>query len=334
MEYTSLGRGGPRVSVVGLGFWQAGGRMWGSPGGPGPGEWVEGVVGAAVEEGINFFDTAEIYGWGRSEELLGRALRAVGAGDGVVVASKVGGFRVSRGLVLSAVEAINRRLGRTVDLIQLHWPPPAWIPLCRVVRALEEAVARGLAHYYGLSNFPAPLLEKALGCASRIEPVSNQVQYSLAYRSPENRLKPLMEERGLALIAWSPLAKGALAGARRPEAPAQRGDPVFRAAAGDAALQAALDRAAARLGATRAQVALAWLVRRGAVPIPGTRRPGRVREYAAAAALRLPGDVERELDGASRRYRVEWGECYTALRFLRYTPCWLQYAIIRARGGI
>lgn len=328
MRYTRLGRSGPRVSVVGLGFWQAGGRMWKRGGAD-----FNAVVRAALEEGLNFFDTAEIYGWGRSEETLGRALKDAGAGDDVVVASKVAGFRVSQGLVLRGVEAINRRLGRTVDLIQLHWPPPAWIPLCRVVRALESAVGKGLAHYYGFSNFPAPLLEEALECTSRFEPVSNQVQYSLAYRVVENRLKGVMEGRGLTLIAWSPLARGALAGAAAPRDPAQR-DKVFMAAVADGELQGALSRAAERLGATRAQVALAWLVGRGAVPIPGTRRPERVREYARAADLALPDDVAGELDRASEKYKTLWGTCYGAVSYMRYIPCSVQYLTIRLMGGI
>lgn len=328
MRYTTLGRRGPRVSVVGLGFWQAGGRMWRSRGAD-----FTGVVAAALEEGVNFFDTAEVYGWGRSEEALGEALKRAGAGDGVVVASKVAGFRVTRGLVLRGVEGVNRRLGRTVDLIQLHWPPPAWAPLCAPVRALEEAVLKGLAHHYGLSNFPEGLLERALECARRVEPVSNQVQYSLAYRAPENRLKPAMEERGLALIAWSPLARGALAGASKPGDPAQW-DRVFKAAAKDRELQEALADAAGKLGATKAQVALAWLISKGAIPIPGTRKPWRAREYARAADINLPGDTLARLDEASEKYKTRWGTSYNPLRFMRYTPCTLQYIILKALGGI
>ncbi|MEB2836349.1 MAG: aldo/keto reductase, partial [Desulfurococcales archaeon] len=295
---------------------------------------VRGVVEAAVERGVNFFDTAEVYGWGRSERLLGEALRSLGLGDEVVVASKVGGFRFHRRLVLRGVEAINRRLGRTVDLIQAHWPPPAWIPVCWVVRGLEEAVERGLAHYYGLSNYPAGLVSEALECTRRIEPVSDQVQYSLAYRVAENRLKPLLDERGLALIAWSPLAKGALAGLRAPRDPAQRGDPVFREAASDEALQGAMDRVSKRLGIPRATVALAWLVSRGAVPIPGTRRPERVAEIALAGEVELPEWALEALEGASSRYKTRWGTCYSSLQWIRFVPCSIQYLAVRLSGGV
>ncbi len=330
MRYRRLGRAGPRVSVVGLGFWEAGGRSWRDPGGG----WVSGVVGRALELGLNFFDTAEIYGLGRSERLLGEALRRHGAGYDVVVASKVAGYRFYRGLVLRGVESINRRLGRTVDLIQAHWPPPAWVPLCSVVRGLEDAVLRGLAHYYGLSNYPAPLVERALECSRRVEPVSDQVQYSLAYRSPENRLVETLEKAGMALIAWSPLAKGALAGTSRPRDPAQRGDPVFREAASDKTLQTALDEASRRLGAPRASVALAWLVSRGAVPIPGTRRAERVAEIALGGELELPGWALELLDRASRRYLERWGRCYRSLQWLRLVPCLAQYLAVRLLGGV
>ena len=319
------------VYPVGLGLWQAAGPSWGTRGRPAP---VDDIVGAALEEGIDFYDTAEVYGWGRSEELLGRALRRHGALGSVVVATKAAGFRWTRHGILKAAEASARRLGRAPDLLQHHWPPPLPGSVCRVARALEEAVARGLAGAWGLSNYPGSLLERAAECARRSEPVSDQVQYSLAYRVAEHDVFPAAGRLGARVIAWSPLAKGALAGARRPEAPAQRRDPVFREAARDERLQEALDRVAARHGATRAQVALAWIISRGALPIPGTRRPGRVREYAGAARLSLDEADLRLLDEASRRYRDRWGRGYRALQWLRLVPAPVQYIVIRASGGV
>ena len=319
------------VYPVGLGFWQAAGPSWGTRRAPAP---VGEIVGAALEEGIDFFDTAEIYGWGRSEELLGKALRSHGSLRDVVIATKAAGFRWTRHGILKAARASARRLGRPPDLLQHHWPPPVPGSVCRVARALEEAVARGLAGAWGLSNYPGGLLERAAECARRTEPVSDQVQYSLAYRVAELDVFPAARSLGARVIAWSPLAKGALAGAERPTAPAQKRDPVFREAARDKVLQDALDRVAARHGATRAQVALAWIVARGAVPIPGTRRPGRVREYAAAARLRLGEEDLAVLDEASSRYRARWGRSYRALQWLRLVPAPLQYIVIRASGGV
>ncbi|MCE4625477.1 MAG: aldo/keto reductase [Desulfurococcales archaeon] len=319
-----------RIRPLGLGFWQAGGKLWRSPQGA---SWVSKVVEEAIAHGIQLFDTAEIYGWGRSEERLGRALKEVGAED-VIIASKIAPFRITYSLMKRGVEGINRRLGRKVDLIQLHWPPPYWVPLCRIVRGLERAVEEGLAGAYGLSNFPAKLMEKVYECSKRHEPVSDQVQYSLAYRSPENKLLPLSERKGFKIIAWSPLAKGALAGAKRPVDPAQRGDPVYKAAARDDKLQKALNIAAERLGVPRSSIALAWLIAKGAIPIPGTRRPERVREYAIALKLDLPEETLKQLDSASETYKTKWGESYRALQYLRLVPCGLQYIFIRATGGV
>lgn len=332
MKYTSLGRGGVRVSSIGLGFWQAGSRLWGFRDSR-VYDAVKLGLEYAVEEGINFLDTAEVYGGGLSEKVLGEAVRGLGR-DNFVVASKVAGYRVTSGSIVRGVEGVNRRLGFTVDLIQLHWPPPYPWPLCWAVRGLEEAVSRGLAHYYGFSNFSTKLLEGALKCSRRVEPVSNQVQYSLAFRTPELKLAPFMKSRGLTLIAWSPLAKGALTGLKAPTSPAQRGDKVFSRASRDERLQEALRLVAEKLEASRAQVALAWLIAKGAIPIPGFRDPGRVKEYAGAASLNMGEAEVGFLDSVSGEYVKAWGDDYGELLSLRLTPAILQRIAITLMGGI
>ena len=285
----------------------------------------------AVTYGLNFFDTAEIYGNGFSERLLGEALRELN-GEDLVVASKVAGYRWTRSSVLKAVEGINRRLGRTVDLIQHHWPPPVYVSICRVVNALESVVKQGFSSYYGFSNYPARLLEKVYECTRSIEPVSNQIQYNLAYRTPESRLIPFMHRKGLGLIAWSPLAKGGLAGLTKPSSPAQAGDPIARRAMRDSKLQEALEKVAKRHYATKSQVALAWLIYKGAVPIPGFRRMERVRDYLAAAEIRLtPGDVEL-LDNVTSKYVYD--KDYDMLQRLRLVPGLLQAIAIKSMRGI
>lgn len=332
MRYTVLGKGGPRVSVVGLGFWQAGSRLWGSRDG-GLRVRVREALEKASSHGINFLDTAEVYGGGLSEEVLGEAVRALGR-EGFVVASKVAGYRVTGGSIIRGVEGVNRRLGFTVDVIQLHWPPPYPWPLCWPIRGVEDAVLKGLAGYYGLSNFPRDLLGKALHCSRRIEPVSNQVQYSLAFRSPEVDLVPFMREAGLTLIAWSPLAKGALAGLREASTQVQRGDRVFREASRDEVLQGTLEKIATKHGASKAQIALAWLVSKGAIPIPGFRNQARVEEYARVAYIELSEDDVGALDEASRRYVHLWGRGYGELRAMRFIPAILQRLAVEAMGGI
>ena len=321
MRYTRLGRRGPRISVVGLGLWQAGSRLWGGRSPETLAEIRRGIE-LALQHGINFFDTAEIYGAGLSEKLLGEAIRE--HRDEAIIATKVAGHRWTWWDIRRAAEASRRRLGTTPDLIQHHWPPPVYAPICRLARSLERLIDEGLTHHIGLSNYPAHLLEKILECMKRHEPVSNQVQYSLAYRAPENRLKPLMDSRGMTLIAWSPLAKGALAGLREPKTLAQRLDPVFREAATDEKLQETLAKIAERRGATKAEVALAWLIAKGAVPIPGFRRASRIPSIVRAAELNLSEAEVRELDEASKRYVTRWGREYRSLQFYRYIPGPLQ----------
>ncbi len=333
MRYTRLGSAGPRISVVGLGFWQAGSRLWGGRD-KSVRDKVREIVVKAVEHGINFFDTAEIYGGGLSEKILGEAILDAHVRSEVIVASKVAGYRWRPEDVMKAVEKINRRLGFKVDLIQHHWPPPMYASICSVVRGLEETVEQGLASYYGLSNYNAELLQKALECTKKTEPVSNQVQYNLAYRVVENRLKPLMEDRGITLIAWSPLAKGALAGLRKPRTAAQRTDKIFRAAAQDDDLQRVLGELSNKYGVSRAVIALAWLVSKKAVPIPGTLKPKRVEEYAAAGTLELGQDDVRLLDETSSKYVYRWGRCYGSLRLNRYVPGLLLKLGIILMGGI
>lgn len=330
MRYKSLGKSGIKVSAVGLGFWQAGGRSWESPGS----KWVVKVVEEGIGKGINFLDTAEVYGWGRSEQALGEALRYLGIRDSVFVASKVGGFRTSVHSVLKGVEGINRRLGRSVDLIQAHWPPPAWVSVCKVVRALENAVASGLCHYYGLSNYPRKLLMEALEYVKRFEPISNQVHYNLAYRTPEIGLHPYMRKVGMALIAWSPLAKGALAGLKKAKDPAQKRDKVFRKAARDEDLQSVLSNIAGKHSATKAQIALSWLISKGAIPIPGTRKPARVKEYAKAADIVLTNNDLQMLENATNKYLKMWGKEYREFHYLRYVPAFMQHVyIIFSKGA-
>ena len=334
MAGASLGRSGPRSSRVGLGFWQAGGRLWGAR--RMSQADVEAVVSAAASEGLNLFDTAEVYGGGRSEELLGAALRKLGLASGSVVISKVAGFRVSEGDIVGAARRIKSRLGFAPTVLLHHWPPPRWADPCRPLRGLERAVVEGLAEYYGLSNYGESILDRVLECARRVEPVLDQVQYSLAYRTPELGVKPLLDRHGMALVAWSPLAKGALAGLREPRAPAQRMDPVFREASRDEGLQEALARIAGKRGVTKAQVALAWLVAKGAFPIPGTTKPSRAREYGGAAKLELSEEEVRVLDEASSRYLKRWGGRYQTgfTRLTSITPSILQRLLINLVGGL
>jgi Predicted oxidoreductases (related to aryl-alcohol dehydrogenases) len=299
LKYVRLGKSGPKVSAVGIGMWEIGSRLWG-----GSVEVARGIVTRAAELGVNLFDTAEVYGGGRSERALGEAVREAGLRTSSG-SEQVAGF--SLGYSSSGAEGIKRRLGFAPALLQLHWPPPTWIPLCAPLRGLEKAVKAGLAEYVGLSNFSGALLEEALHCFSLLEPVSDQVEYNLAYRTPELDVFKVTKANGLGVIAYSPLAKGALAGSPGRRS-VQTGDRHFRAASGDANLLSAVKEIADRHKATMAQVALAWIVAKGAVPIPGTTKPERAAELASAAELALSDEEVARLDKASEKYLTLWGK--------------------------
>ncbi|RLG81264.1 MAG: aldo/keto reductase [Thermoprotei archaeon] len=284
-------------------------------------------------QGINFFDTMEIYGNGLSERILGIAVKKVGILDEIIVASKVAGYKYTRESILKLVKKSNSRLGFTLDLIIRHWVPPFYSSICRVVHTFEEADSRSLASYYGFSNYGERYLERVLTCVKRLEPVVNKVQYSLGYRVVENKLQLIMKRFGLSLMAWSPLAKGALAGLKAPKTEIQERDQVLKTVARDRDLQGALDAIARNYSVATATIALAWLISRGTIPIPGTRTPSRIDEYAKVAEIQLKTEDLRILDEASITHRKICGE-NTLFEDLRYIPGFIQHTYMVIGGGI
>jgi aryl-alcohol dehydrogenase-like predicted oxidoreductase len=320
LEYVRLGRRGPRVSIVGVGTLQAGGRLWLSVDTCS----LEAAVLRAVGAGVNLFDTAELYGLGRAEERLGAILRRAGLLDSVVIVDKVAGYRVTWSGFRKAVERMARRLGRRPDVILYHWPPPYPFTVCRVARLLERLVDEGYTGWVGFSNFNGRMIVRAVECMARHEPVTVQVHYSLAHRSPERSVFPQARRYGLTVTAWGPLAKGALAGKTRPDNPARLTDPVFLRAARDRKLQQALETLAGKYGAPRAAIALAWIIAHGAIPIVGVRRPEHVDALVRAAAVRLAGEDVELLDRLTAKYV---GRRYSELEWNRLIPPPLQMLI-------
>ncbi|OYT40659.1 MAG: oxidoreductase [Desulfurococcales archaeon ex4484_58] len=333
MRYRVLGHSDLKISVLGLGFWQIGSRLWNFRNGNVEESSVK-IVEKAYSYGVNFYDTAEIYGGGLSEKYLGLAIKKLGIRDEVIVASKVAGYKHTFNSIIKSIERSNKRLGFTMDLIQHHWVPPIYGSICRVINTLEKTVEDRLASYYGLSNYGERELKKALECVKKIEPVSNQVQYNLGYRVVENQLKPYMEKKGLTLIAWSPLAKGSLAGLKKPLSKAQRKDPVFKAVIQDSELLNVLEDIARKHNVPVSAISLAWLIEMNTIPIPGTRSPRRVDEYVQAVKIKLDQKDLSLLDKVSRKYVVKWGKRYNSLGGLRYIPGFLQHLYITLFGGI
>jgi aryl-alcohol dehydrogenase (NADP+) len=310
MEYVRLGSTGLKVSRICLGTMTYGSKQWR--------EWVleegEGrpFIQRALELGINFFDTADMYSLGVSEEILGRALKDFGPGrDRVVIATKVfnpmGDDPNQRGLsrkhILHAIDDSLRRLGTDyVDLYQIHRLDPE-TPMEEVLQALDDVVRMGKALYLGASSMFAWQLAKMLYMADRMglrRFVSIQNHYNVVYREEEREMLPLCREEGIGVIPWSPLARGFVIGNRRRE---DFGDTI-RARTdtfahhlyyqpSDFTIVERITEVAHGRGISNAQVALAWLLRQPGVtaPIVGASKMAHLEEAVAALEVKLE-DVE------------------------------------------
>jgi aryl-alcohol dehydrogenase-like predicted oxidoreductase len=302
LDKRRLGRQGLEVSALGLG-------CMGMSQSYGPADEQESIatIHRAVELGVTFFDTAEVYGPFTNEDLLGRALR--GRRSGAIVATKFG-FQIENGKALGvnsrpehvreAVEGSLRRLGTDyIDLLYQHRVDPA-VPIEEVVGAMAALVSEGKVRFLGLSEAS----EKTIRRAHAVWPIAAlQSEYSLWERNLEARIIPTLRELGIGLVPFSPLGRGFLTGTAKraedyPRSDYRSGDPRFVGENFDANLRAAaaVRDVAAEKHATPGQVALAWLLHKGddVVPIPGTKRRSYLEENVAAARLELsPADVAR-----------------------------------------
>jgi len=300
MDYVTLGRDGPKVSVIGLGMWQAGGKAWGNDVRDAD---CRKAMERAVEIGTNLVDTAEAYGDGHSEKVVGDAIRRIGR-DQVVIATKVGGWHLHADDLKKACAGSLKRLGvRSIDLYQIHWPDPwSQVPLRETMKALESLQRAGKIRHIGVSNFAVRDLEEARSHLSRTDIVSNQVRYNMLQREIESEVLPYCKREGIGVLAWSPLGKAVLTGkyhaTKRPKDLVRKEEDLFKPVnlKRSAPLVAALRKIAKARGKTPAQVALAWLRRnRNVVPIPGAKRPDQAEENAGAAGWSLSAKELRTL---------------------------------------
>jgi aryl-alcohol dehydrogenase-like predicted oxidoreductase len=297
MKYVEVG--GVRVSAIGLGTWQFGSREWGY--GADYDTRVAGtIVRRALELGVNLIDTAEIYGLGRSERIVGEAIR--GRRDSVFLATKL--FPIGLAFMTGwRARRSARRLGVDhIDLYQQHWPSPFFPPRATMPH-MRRLVEQGLVGHVGVSNHTLAgwqEAEQALG-----GPVlSNQVLFSLVHRSPERELVPWAQEKGRIVIAYSPLGQGVLSGKYQQSGPRNfrrvRRNFSAEARARFEPLIAALREIGARHRATPAQVSLAWLIRKpNVVAIPGASSVAQLEENTAAGDVELSDDDAALLDRLS-----------------------------------
>jgi aryl-alcohol dehydrogenase-like predicted oxidoreductase len=296
---------GARLSAIGLGCWQFGSSDWGY-GEDYARREAGAIVNRALDLGVNLVDTAEIYGYGRSERIVGEAIR--GRRDEVFLATKLFPVMPLAPVVQQRARASARRLGvDTIDLYQVHWPNP-FVPNGPTMDGMRRVIDEGLVRYAGVSNFPLTRWQDAERRLGR-PVISNQVQYSLVQRKPERDLLPYAQQAGRVVIAYSPLAQGLLSGRYDGTTPPQgwvrRGNALFLpeniARAGE--LLDALRNVAKRHEATPAQVALAWVIRRpNVVAIPGASSVAQLESNVAAADLDLDDDDDALLTAAADRF--------------------------------
>jgi aryl-alcohol dehydrogenase-like predicted oxidoreductase len=308
-----------KISKIGLGTWQFGSREWGYGDAYSEGE-AGAIVRRALQLGVSLFDTAEIYGFGRSERILGQAMD--GHRDEVFLATKLFPLAPFPPVVQQRAVASANRLGVSrLDLYQVHQPNPLVrdTVIMRGMRALQRI---GLVGEVGVSNYPLArwkAAEEALG--SRV--LSNQVGFSLAAPGPADDLVPYAERTGHVVIAYSPLAQGFLSGrydgSNRPRNRVRSFNALFLPVNTEraAGLLRVLHEVADAHDATFAQIALAWLIKSPAVvAIPGASSVAQLESNAAAAEIDLTDDEWEALRDAAVRFRPAAGPS-TLPRLLR-----------------
>jgi aryl-alcohol dehydrogenase-like predicted oxidoreductase len=321
MRYRNLGGTGLFVSELCLGTMTFGGEdgVWGQIGNLQQSE-AERLIGTALDAGINFLDTADVYSDGRSELITGQALKNLRVPrENVIVATKVFGETgtksvnsrgASRFHIMEGIKASLKRLQLDhIDLYQIHGFDPA-TPIEETVRALDNLVQQGTVRYVGVSNWAAWQIMKALGIAERLDLArfeSLQAYYTIAGRDLERELVPLMRSEGVGLLVWSPLAGGLLSGKYGRDSKAEQGS---RRASFDFP-PVNLERAYACIDVMRniaktknvsvAQIALSWLLHQSVVTsvIIGAKRPEQLEDNIAATKVALTGDELVALDKVS-----------------------------------
>jgi len=314
MEYTNLGRSGLKVSRICLGTLTFGHRQWRDY--MLDEEESRPIIQRALELGINFFDTADMYSMGVSEAITGRALRDFARREDVVLATKVyfpmsqspNGRGLSRKHIVEAVEASLRRLETDyIDLYQIHrWDETT--PIEETMEALHDLVKAGKVLYIGASSMQAWQFAKAQYTAELrgwTRFVAMQNHYNLAYREEEREMLPLCLDQGVGVIPWSPLARGFLAGNRAREGGGETkrakedtlaADLYYRDADFDVVDQVVA--LAQTKGVTPAQIALAWLLHQPAVtaPILGVTKISHLEEAVAALEIELTAEERAQLE--------------------------------------
>ncbi len=293
MEYKEFGKTDLKVSKVGMGTWQASLKGWGTDY---TRESIIGAIRESFDNGINFFDTAEIYGEGLSEKILSEAL-SIYRRDDYIIATKIAPFNLNNPWK-SLENSIKRLNAKYIDLYQVHWPPSIYSNMEKLFSPLKEMVKSGKVRYIGVSNFNQGLLEKL--DEKGFEIVSNQVNYSILRENSMKDLVKYMKMNRIELIAYSPLEMGALTGKygrqRKPNGYMRKTNAIFKDIEKLEKLNQFLLEKAKKHNCTVSQLSLAYVISKGHLPIPGAKNRKQAKENAEAYQVKLADDEIMEME--------------------------------------
>src|SRR5271157_20002 len=310
MEYVRLGKGGPKVSVIGMGSWQMGDATWGKDVNE---ENSIAAIKRSLELGVNFIDTAELYGDGRSEGIIGKAIKDVDR-NGMVMATKVSGKHLRYNDVIKACEGSLKRLGlKEIDLYQVHWPDPfEQVPLHHTMKAMEQLQKEGRIKAIGVSNFAVRDLKEAMSLLSHSEIVSDQVRLNMLQRDSEEEVLQFCREERISVIAWSPLGQGLLTGKygfdRKPMDEMRSDNKLFTESnlREESKLLEVLHSIANSRKKTVSQIALNWLMtQRKVIPIPGAKNPTQAEQNAGATGWKLNKQEAQRIGEVLDKIRID-----------------------------
>ncbi|MCK5290769.1 MAG: aldo/keto reductase [Thermoplasmata archaeon] len=316
MEYLKLGNSDLKVSRIGLGAMQFG-PMWIKEK-----EVMMDILNHALDNGVNFIDTAEVYGKYMSETVIGEGLKERGDRDDLIIATKVHPFNLRYDDVIKAAEGSLKRLQTDViDLYQVHHHN-AYVPASGTMRALDQLLKEGKVRYVGVSNYSVSLMKEAMSLLKNGEIISNQMEYSLLMRDVETEILPFQRENGIATIAYSPLAMGMLSGkydekTELDEKDYRRNDPLFmnKENLGEAQkLISVMREVGASHEATPAEVALNWLLKSDDVfPIFGSKNIEQAQSNINASKWTLSEEEWKKITAASDNLNLDFSIDFSKL---------------------
>lgn len=282
---------------MGFGSWQAGMTAWGNDYSVND---VREAIRKAYEMGVTIYDTAEAYGNGLSEKILGEELKD----KEVFIATKLAGY--NSGNPEKSIEKSYRNIGRTIDLYQVHWVPSIYTNLEKLMKTLEGYVRNGKIEHLGLSNFPLKFLKKAQEALSKEEIVSLQIQYSILHREAEVDLLEYCRENLIEILAWSPLARGALTGKyfgkKMPSSISRYQELYSKKHRISQELQDYLANISERYNIPVPVIALRYITNMGMIPIPGAKNPVQAAQNSSIFGYDVPEEIFPETEKLSRKY--------------------------------